>query len=52
MSELSEFCRNLKIDFTPKIKDPTRPVRCWSEKDVLAGKIIDAFFWVCYVWIF
>jgi len=43
MSELSEFCRNLKIDFTPKIKDPTRPVRCWSEKDVLAGKIIDAF---------
>ena len=43
MSELSEFCRNLKKDFTPKIRDPTRPVRGWSEKDVLAGKIVDAF---------
>jgi archaeosine synthase beta-subunit len=43
MSELSEFCRNLKTDFTPKIRDPTRPVRCWPEKDVLAGKIVDAF---------
>ena len=43
MNELAEFCRNLKADFTPKIKDPTRPVRCWSEKDVLAGEIVDAF---------
>ena len=43
MNELAEFCRNLKTDFTPKIKDPTRPVRCWPEKDVLAGKIVDAF---------
>jgi len=43
MNELSTFCRNLKKDFTPKIRDPTKPVRCWSEKDVLDGKIVDAY---------
>lgn len=43
MNELKEFCRNLKKDFSPKIRDPTKPVRCWSEKDVLDGKQVDAF---------
>ena len=43
MNELSTYCRNLKKDFTPKIRDPTKPVRCWSEKDVLDGKIVDAY---------
>lgn len=43
MNELTEFCRNLKKDFSPKIRDPTKPVRCWSEKDVLDNKQVDAF---------
>jgi len=43
MNELTEFCRNLKKDFKPKIRDPTKPVRCWSEKDVLDNKEVDAF---------
>lgn len=43
MNDLAEFCRNLKKDFTPKIKNSKKPVSCWSEKDVLNGKIVDAF---------
>lgn len=43
MNELAKFCRNLKKDFKPKSKDPKKPVSCWSEKDVLDDKIIDAF---------
>ena len=43
MKELAEFCRNLKKDFTPKNRDPTKPVRFWSEKDILNNEIIDAF---------
>jgi len=44
MNELSEFCRNLKKDFKPKIRDPTKPVRFWSEKDVLNNHdVVDAF---------
>ena len=43
MSEIAEFCRNLKKDFIPKIQNPTKPVRCWIEKDVLNGKIVDTF---------
>jgi radical SAM enzyme (TIGR01210 family) len=43
MNELAEFCRDLKKDFTPKIKDSKKPVSFWSEKDVLGGKIVDAF---------
>jgi hypothetical protein len=43
MNELAKFCRNLKKDFKPKSKDPKKPVSCWSEKDVLNDKIIDAF---------
>jgi len=43
MNEIAQFCRNLKKDFTPKFKDAKKPVSCWSEKDVLDDKIIDAF---------
>ena len=43
MKELAKFCRNLKKDFTPKTKDPTKPVRCWSEKDILNNDDVDAF---------
>lgn len=43
MNELATFCRNLKKDFKPKIKDPKKPVSFWSEKDVLDKKIVDTF---------
>jgi hypothetical protein len=43
MNELANFCKSLKKDFTPKNKDANKPVSFWSEKDVLNGKIVDAF---------
>ena len=43
MKELSAFCHGLKQGFTPRIHDASRAVRCWSEKDVLNKKIVDAF---------
>ena len=43
MNELTKFCKTLKKDFTPKIQDSTRPVRFWSEKDVLNDTIVDAY---------
>lgn len=43
MNELGKFCKDLKKDFIPKIKDPTKPVRFWSEKDILDDKIVDAY---------
>jgi len=43
MNELAQFCKTFKKDFTPKIHDSKKPVRCWSEKDVLDNKVVDAF---------
>ena len=43
MNELAKFCRELKKDFKPKIQDPKKPVRCWPEKDLMDGKLVDAF---------
>ncbi|PNX45885.1 MAG: radical SAM protein, partial [Thermoplasmata archaeon M9B1D] len=43
MKELSEFCKELKKDFTPRIKDTKEPVSFWSEKDILNKKVVDAF---------
>jgi radical SAM enzyme (TIGR01210 family) len=43
MNELASFCKDLKKDFIPKIKDPKKPVKFWSEKDILNGKIVDAY---------
>jgi radical SAM enzyme (TIGR01210 family) len=43
MNQLANFCKSLKKDFTPKINDSTKPVRCWSEKDIFNRRIVDAF---------
>ncbi len=43
MSEITTFCQSFKKDFTPRPQNPRQPVRCWSEKDVLDGKVVDAY---------
>jgi len=43
MTELSEFCKDLKKDFRPKIRNPKKPVSFWSEKDILDGQVVNAF---------
>jgi hypothetical protein len=43
MNELAQFCKAFKKDFTPKIRDSTKSVRCWSEKDILDDKIVNAY---------
>jgi radical SAM enzyme (TIGR01210 family) len=43
MSEITTFCHSFKKDFTPRPQNPRQPVRCWSEKDVLDGKVVDAY---------
>ena len=43
MNEIATFCRSFKKEYTPRIKNPRQPVRYWSEKDVLDGKIVDAY---------
>jgi len=43
MNQLTYFCKDLKKDFTPKKIDINQPVKTWSEKDILADKIVDAF---------
>jgi radical SAM enzyme (TIGR01210 family) len=43
MKELADFCKNLKKDFTPRIRDSTKPVKYWSEKDFLKDKIVNTY---------
>jgi radical SAM enzyme (TIGR01210 family) len=43
MNELEKFCKDLKKDFIPKIRNPKKPVSFWSEKDILGDKIVDTF---------
>ena len=43
MDDLAKFCKELKQNFKPRITDKSKLVSCWSEKDVLNGKVIDAF---------
>lgn len=43
MNGLTQFCKHLKKDFTPRLRDPSKPVRCWSEKDFLKDKVVDVF---------
>ena len=43
MSEISTFCQSFKKEFIPRTQNPRQPVRCWSEKDVLHGKVVDAY---------
>lgn len=42
--DLSSFCKQLKKNFKPSGKqDYSKPVRCWSEKDIIDNEIVDAF---------
>jgi radical SAM enzyme (TIGR01210 family) len=43
MNEITAFCQSFKKDFIPRIQNPRQLVRCWSEKDVLDGKVVDAY---------
>jgi len=43
MTEITAFCHSFKKDFIPRAQSPRQPVRCWSEKDVLEGTVVDAF---------
>ena len=43
MNGLTQLCKLLKKDFTPRIRDPSKPVRCWSEKDFLEDKVVDVY---------
>ena len=43
MSGITAFCQSFKKDFTPRTQNPRQPVRCWSEKDVLDGTVVDAY---------
>lgn len=43
MNPIAELCRELKTGFTPRNKDPGRPVRFWSEQDRYKDEIINAF---------
>jgi radical SAM enzyme (TIGR01210 family) len=43
MNEIATFCQSFKKDFTLHVQDPRQPVRCWSEKDSLNGKVVDAY---------
>jgi len=43
MKEVAKLCKSLKKDFKPRITDTKKLVGCWSEKDVLNKKIVDAF---------
>ena len=43
ITTLPHFCKTLKNPNKIKKQDPTQPVSCWAEKDVLEGKVVDAF---------
>lgn len=43
MNEIASFCYSFKKDVLPRGQNPREPVRCWSEKDVLNGKVTDAY---------
>ena len=43
MNEIATFCASFKKDVSPRRQNPREPVRCWTEKDVLDGKITDAY---------
>jgi radical SAM enzyme (TIGR01210 family) len=43
MKELAQFCKELKNNFKPRLKDPRKPVSFWNESDFLKGNIVDTF---------
>ncbi|MEF8879675.1 MAG: archaeosine biosynthesis radical SAM protein RaSEA [Candidatus Thermoplasmatota archaeon] len=41
---LENFCKQLKKNFRPSSEqDFSKPVRCWSEKDIIDNEVVDAF---------
>lgn len=43
MNEIATFCHSFKKEFIPRVQNPKQPVRCWSEQDILDGKIVNAY---------
>ena len=43
MKELEHLCSNIKSKYPLKIRDTSRPVKFWKEKDVLNNKVTDSF---------
>ena len=43
MNELDYFCKDLKKNFIPKIRDPKKPVNFWSEKEIFNDRIVNSF---------
>ena len=43
MKEIAEFCKHLKENYKPRETSFTKPVSCWSEKDLLEKEIVDTF---------
>ena len=43
MKELENWCIELKKNYISYEKDSSKPVSCWNEKDLISGKIVDAF---------
>jgi len=43
MKEIEEFCRDIRKNFKPRIKNSKEPVKYWSEPDILNNKPSKAF---------
>ena len=43
MNGIEDFCKNLKKDFTPKIKNSRKPVKYWSEIDIIEDKPVNTY---------
>jgi len=43
MKQIAELSKNLKKDFKPKKTDFKKPIKCWTEKDIIDKKIVDTF---------
>ncbi len=43
MKQITELSKNLKKDFRPKKTDFKKPVKCWTEKDIIDKKIVNTF---------
>jgi len=43
MKQIAELSKNLKKDFKPRKTDFKKPVKSWTEKDLIDKKIVDTF---------
>jgi len=43
MNEIANICKELKQNFKPRKTNPSKPVSCWSEPDVVNNEITKAF---------